>query len=178
MDGKVLVAYATKYGATAEIAEKIGEVLGEAGLCVDVLAADKVREVRDYEAVVLGSGVYMGRWRKAAAKFLKANERALGEMPVWLFSSGPTNEGDPVELLEGWRFPKSLQPVAESIGARDTAVFHGVLEAAKLGFIERWIIKKVKAPVGDFRDWEAIRSWARAVADELTKARQDDGGDS
>jgi len=98
---------------------------------------------------------------------LKANEEMLAERPVWLFSSGPTGEGDAVELTDGWRFPKALQPIADRIGPRDVAVFHGVLDAKKMNFIEKWMIKKVEAPLGDFRDWDAITSWAEAIADAL-----------
>jgi menaquinone-dependent protoporphyrinogen oxidase len=170
MDSQVLVAYATKYGATAEIAEKIGQVLRQAGLRTDVLPTNRVNDLTPYKAVVLGSAVYVGQWRKEAATFLKANEKALAERPVWLFSSGPTGEGDPVELMKGWRFPKALQPIADRIHARDIAIFHGVLDRKKLNLIERWMIKKVKAPLGDFRDWDAITSWATAIADVLKEA--------
>jgi len=167
MNTQVLVAYATKYGATAEIAEKIGQVLRQAGLRTDVLPADRVSNLTPYKAVVLGSAVYIGRWRKEAAKFLKANETVLAEKPVWLFSSGPTGEGDPVELAQGWRFPGKLQPIADRIGPHDIAIFHGAMDVNKLNFIEKWMIKNVKAPLGDYRDWEAITAWATAIADEL-----------
>jgi menaquinone-dependent protoporphyrinogen oxidase len=169
MEKQVLVAYATKHGGTAEIAERIGEALREEGLITDVLPADGVSDPAPYRAVVLGSGVYMGRWRKEAAGFLKANEQLLAERPVWLFSSGPTDEGDPMELTDGWRLPGALQPAADRIQPRDIAVFHGVLDEKKLGFFERWIIKNVKAPLGDFRDWEAITAWAKAIATELNE---------
>jgi menaquinone-dependent protoporphyrinogen oxidase len=167
---KVLVAYASKYGATAEIAEKIGQVLCEAGLDTDVLPADRVGDLTPYKAVVLGSAVYIGMWQKKAATFLKANEKALAERPVWLFSSGPAGEGDPVELTQGWRFPKSLQPVADRIGPRDIAVFHGNVDIEKVNFIEKAAIRNVKAPFGDFRDWEAIAAWATGIADVLKEA--------
>jgi menaquinone-dependent protoporphyrinogen oxidase len=170
MDTQVLVAYATKYGATAEIAEIIGEVLRQAGLRADVRPAEKVSDVSAYQAVVLGSAVYIGRWRKQATKFLNANEKALAERPVWLFSSGPTGEGDPVELLKGWRLPGGLQPVADRIQPRDIAVFHGAVNVDDLNFIERWMIKNVKSPVGDFRDWEAITAWAEGIAAALKEA--------
>ncbi|MCL4505492.1 MAG: flavodoxin domain-containing protein [Chloroflexi bacterium] len=94
MNNKVLVAYATKYGATAEIAEKIGQTLRSAGLQVDVVPANKVGNPGAYDAVVLGSAVYVGGWRKEAVAFLEANEAALKTRPVWFFSSGPTGEGD------------------------------------------------------------------------------------
>jgi len=167
MDVQVLVAYATKYGATAEIAERIGQVLREAGLRADVLPADRVGDLTPYQAVVLGSAVYIGQWRKEAAKFLRANETVLAEKPVWLFSSGPTGEGDPVELVQGWRFPGKLQPIADRIQPRDVAVFHGAVDGGRLNFIEKWMLKNVKAPIGDFRDWDAIAAWAASIADAL-----------
>ena len=169
MDVQILVAYATKHGATAEIAEKIGQVLRQAGLSPDVLPADRVSDLIPYKAVVLGSAVYAGRWRKEAATFLEANEKALAERPVWLFSSGPTGEGDPVELLKGWRLPEAQQAVADRIEPRDVAVFHGVLDTKTLGLAEKLIVKGIKAPVGDFRDWDAITSWAEAIAGALKK---------
>ena len=169
MDIQVLVAYATKYGATAEIAEKIGQVLGQAGLRTHVLPTDRVSDLTPYNAVVLGSAVYVGQWRKEAATFLEANEKKLAERPVWLFSSGPTGEGDPVQLMKGWRFPEAQQPIADRIRARDIAFFHGVLDMKKLSLAEQLIVKGIKAPVGDFRDWDAITSWAAAMADALKK---------
>ena len=167
MENQVLVAYATKYGATAEIAEKIGQVLHEAGLPADVLPADRVSDIAAYEAVVLGSAVYIGRWRKEAAKFLKANAKDLAQKPVWLFSSGPTGEGDPAELTQGWQFPGALQELADQVQPRDVALFHGSVDVHKMSFIEKWMIKNVKSPTGDFRDWDAISTWAAAIATEL-----------
>ena len=167
MQKNVLVAYGTKYGATAEIAEKIAEVLAGTGLKCDVRSADKVSDLSAYSAVVLGSGVYIGRWRKEAARFLQTHEAELAQRPVWLFSSGPTGEGDPAELLQGWRFPSSLQPVIDHIQPRDIAVFHGALDASKLNFLEKWMLNRIKTPVGDFRDWDTISAWAIEIGKEL-----------
>jgi menaquinone-dependent protoporphyrinogen oxidase len=167
MGVQVLVAHATKYGATAEIAEKIGEVFHQAGLGADVLAADGVGDLTPYTAVVLGSAVYAGQWRKEAVTFLETNEQWLAERPVWLFSSGPLGEGDPVELMNGWRFPEAQQPIADRIQPRDIAFFHGALDMKKLGLAEKLIVKALKAPAGDFRDWDAITAWAAGIADAL-----------
>ena len=167
MSDRVLVAFGSKHGATAEIAEAIAEVIREAGIDVDVLRAGTVKDLAPYAAVVLGSGVYIGKWQKEAVRFLEAQEAGLAERPVWLFSSGPSGEGDPVELLKGWRLPEAQQPVADRIAPRDIAVFHGSIDPAKLGIIEKQMIKMVKAPAGDFRDWDAIRAWAAGVASEL-----------
>lgn len=167
MNTKILVAYATKYGATAGIADKIGQVLGEAGLNVDVLPVGQVKDLDSYQAVILGSAAYIGRWRKEAAKFLKSKEKALAEKLVWLFSSGPTEKGNIEDLMKGWRFPKSLQPIADRIQPNDITIFHGATDIEKLSWIEKWMIKKVKAPIGDFRDWDAITSWAKGIANTI-----------
>ena len=169
MDIQVLVAYATKYGATAEIAEKIGQVLRQAGLRTDVLPVNHIKDPTPYKAIVLGSAVYTGQWRKEAAKFLQANETVLAERQVWLFSSGPTGQGDPVELLKDWRLPKSLQPIADRIRPRDIAVFHGEVDLKKLNFIEKEMLKTAKALSGDFRDWNAISTWAGTISDVLLR---------
>ena len=170
MSNQILVTYATKHGATAEIAEKIGQVLLQAGLHTDVLPTDRVSDLTPYNAVVLGSAVYIGQWRKKAATFLKTNESMLAEKLVWLFSSGPTSEGEPMELMNGWCFPKTLQPIADRIRPRDIAIFHGDVKLKELNSIEKWMIKNVKAPIGDFRDWDAITSWAETIADAQKNA--------
>ena len=167
LSATALVAFGTKYGATTGIAEKIGDVLRGRGLEVDVVAASRAGDLAQYSAVVIGSGVYIGSWRKDAANFMKANEKKLAELPVWLFSSGPTGAGDPVALLKGWTFPPGLQPTADNIQPRDIAVFGGALDMHRLNPVERFMIKNVKAPAGDFRDWTAITAWASGIAETL-----------
>ena len=168
MDKNILVTYASKYGATKEIAGKIGEVLRQQGLQLDVLPVDGVQDLNGYGAIILGSAVYIGKWQREAVKFLQTHETSLFERPVWLFSSGPTGEGNPVELVEGVRLPAALQPVADRIQPRDIAVFHGHINLDKINFIEKWAIKSlVKKPFGDFRDWDLIISWATMIANEL-----------
>lgn len=167
MSRKALVAYGSKHGSTAEIAETIGQVLTEAGLDVDVRSAETVNDVTPYQAVILGSAVYAGQWRKEAARFLESHQSELAQRPVWLFSSGPSGEGDPVELLDGWRLPESEKPIADRVSPRDVAVFHGNIDPDRLNLAERLIVKAVKGEFGDFRDWEAIRGWASEIASSL-----------
>jgi menaquinone-dependent protoporphyrinogen oxidase len=167
MEAQVLVAFATKYGATQEIAEKIGEVLRQAGLPTQVLPADQIGDLSAYQAVVLGSAVYAGQWRKEAVEFLETNQGALAERPVWLFSSGPTGEGDPAKLMSGWSFPEAQRAVAKRIQPRDIAFFHGEIDTKKLNLAEKLIVKGIKAPTGDFRDWQAITTWATGIAEAL-----------
>jgi menaquinone-dependent protoporphyrinogen oxidase len=165
---KVLVAYASKYGATAEIAEKIGEVLRQSGLEADVLRADRVPDLAVYAAVVLGSAVYAGMWRKEAVQLLEGNQIALAGRPVWLFSSGPTGKGDPVQLLGGWRFPTAQQAIADRIQPRDLAVFHGKIDMERLSLAEKLMVKAVKGQAGDSREWDAIAAWAADIARTLS----------
>jgi menaquinone-dependent protoporphyrinogen oxidase len=164
MSVKVLVAYATKHGATAEIAERIGEVLEQAGVSAEVRPVGQVKDLDAYGAVVLGSAVYIGRWRKEASKFVKVNENQLSRVPVWIFSSGPTGKGDPVELTQGWRLPKSLEPIIDRIKPREIVVLHGGIDPRKMKGLERWMIDKVGAAAEDSRDWKSIETWAGAIA--------------
>ncbi len=167
MENNVLLAFASKYGATVEIATRIGLRLSEVGLEVDVRPAERVEDLGAYRAVVLGSAVYLGQWRREAADFMEIHEIALRERMVWLFSSGPTGEGDPVELTNGWRFPEALEPLAGRIRPIDIACFGGKLDVTNLNFAEKLIVKRVKAPMGDFRDWASIDGWTGSIAASL-----------
>jgi menaquinone-dependent protoporphyrinogen oxidase len=169
MTSQILIAYGSKHGSTAEIAEKIGQVLRESGHAVDVLPIKKIKQIDQYQAVILGSGIYIGYWMKAAASFLKKYENDLKSKAVWIFSSGPTGDADVETLLQGWTFPKGLQPVVDRIQPREVVTFHGRLDPQKMNFWERWIINKVNAPLGDFRDWEKVVLWAEGIAHSLGK---------
>jgi menaquinone-dependent protoporphyrinogen oxidase len=169
MAKKILVAYGTRYGATAGIAERIGEVLKKAGFTVDVASADKAGEPGGYDAVILGSALYIGQWRKEAANYLAKHEQALAKLPVWLFSSGPAGKGDVKELMNGFTFPEKLKPVAERTKPRDNTVFHGVVDFKKLNFLEKFVMNNMKIVEGDYRDWTAIDAWAEGIAKELKK---------
>lgn len=170
MEQRVLVAYASKYGSTQDIAEAIGRTLREAGFQADVARCKDVKDLSPYTAVVLGSAVYIGRWRREAADFLRYSEATLAKLPVWLFSSGPTGEGDLEDLMHGWHFPEALEPIAERIAPRDIAVFHGALDRSKLNPFDAFIIRTVKAPTGDFRDLDAVAAWAQRIARSLQEA--------
>lgn len=172
----VLVTYATKHNSTAEIAAALGEEIRSAGFPVDVLPVTDVDDLVPYDAVVLGSAVYMGSWLNEAAKFLKNYEEDLAERYVWLFSSGPTGEGNPYELLEGWNFPVNLEEIADRVGPREVKLFSGRLNSDQLGWSERMIYRLVKAPTGDYRNWDTIRGWARQIATVLANVSTPVGG--
>lgn len=163
----ILVTYASKYGTTAEIAEKIAEVLRGSDLTISILPAAEVQDVSSYETVILGSGVYAGHWLKDAVTFLESNEKTLTTRSVWVFSSGPTGEGDPIEIMHSWRFPEAQQATLERINPKDITLFHGKIDMHALHLGDKLIIKAVRAKVGDFRDWEAISAWAKGIITEL-----------
>jgi menaquinone-dependent protoporphyrinogen oxidase len=169
MANKVLVGYASKYGATKEIAEKIGEALKKDDIAVDVLPLKNIKKLAEYQAAVIGSAVYIGQWYKPAAKFFKKNEKALAAMPVWIFSAGPSGKGDPIELSKGWKYPIALKPIIDNINPREIAVFHGTLNVEKMSGLEKWVVQRVGGDFGDFRDWEMINAWAKKVAEALKK---------
>lgn len=164
----ILVAYASQNQSTAEIARKMGAILQQQGLDVTVtdIAQENVR-VTDYEAVILGSAVYIGNWMKPAAAFLKDHADALAQRPTWLFSSGPTGDGEPADIINGWYFPENLKDIAERIQPREYILFHGKLDNDDLNWLQRMMIKNVKAPLGDFRDWESIEHKAQDIAEAL-----------
>jgi menaquinone-dependent protoporphyrinogen oxidase len=162
---RVLVAYGSKHGATAEIAEVIGRRLADAGLAVDVMQAGRVRSLEDYEAVVLGSAVYAGRWRADALRLLSRPQ--LRDRQVWLFSSGPAGE-DPADPAAAERFtrPKRVERAAADIGAREHVVFGGKVDE-DAGFVRKRMARKIPPELRDRRDWEQIQGWADSIAAAL-----------
>ena len=162
---RILVSGASKHDATADIATRIGSVLESAGLDVTVAPPASVESIDGYDAIVLGSGVYVGRWLGDANAFVDRFRSALIAKPVWLFSSGPL--GSPVPKPAGE--PEGMAELALAIFAQEHRTFAGRLDRARLGLGEKAVTRVVRAPYGDFRDWEVIDAWARSIADELAR---------
>lgn len=163
----ILIAYASRYGSTRDIAEAVARVLRERGMAVDVRPAGEVVRLEGYHAVVLGSALYSGGWLEDARELLESFQDELAELPVWLFSSGPTTPGDPVEALAGWRYPEELRGLITSLRPRDVALFAGKLDPDTLN-LQDWLINRsMRGVSGDFRDWARIEAWAARLADQL-----------
>lgn len=167
MPTSVLVAYGTTNGSTAQIAEAVAEVLRKEGLTVDLSPAGSVTDVTPYGAVVVGGGLYAGRWHRDARRFVRRNRRELARRPLWLFSSGP---------LDASASERDIPPVGGvrrtmiRLGARGHVTFGGCLEEGARGRIAQSIVRHGKG--GDFRDFGAIEGWAARIADELLKPQE------
>jgi menaquinone-dependent protoporphyrinogen oxidase len=163
----VLIAVASRHGSTAEIAEVIGADLRQSGLEVDVLDAGHLKSIEPYDAAIVGSAVYMGNWLAEARSFVARHQPRLATIPVWLFSSGPIGADQPQPASP----PAHLEELIHATNARGHRTFVGMLDKDKLSLGERLIATVVRAPAGDYRDWDEIDAWARDIAAELRAAQ-------
>lgn len=174
---KVLVAYASRHGATAGIAERVAGTLSEAGLTTDLADVEQVADAASYDAFVVGGATYMFHWMKPAVAFVRRHRHHLATHPTWLFSSGPLGterfDEEGTDALVAAR-PKEFEELEGLVHPRGTTVFFGAWDpdAPPIGAAERMMrlmpAGRQALPAGDFRDWEAIEAWARGVAEDLT----------
>jgi len=165
---RVLVAYATKHHSTAEIAEAIADELRARGHAAE--AAEAGHATADgFDAVVLGSAMYLGRWRREARHFLAHERQRLEALPFWVFSSGPIGEpkADPSPEDEKWIEPRKVVEQVEELGAREHLVFGGRVPDDPGNFVERSLLENTPEEFRDLRDWDEIRAWAGRIADAL-----------
>ncbi len=162
MGSRVLVAYATRMGGTAGIADAIGGELRRAGHDVDVRDVAEVGDVSDYHVVIVGSALYVRRWRRSAVRFLRRHAAELRRRQVWLFHSGPLGpDKDSTQTMPG-----NVARLVRRIGAVPPVTFAGRLERPTAhGPVARWLASGELA--GDFRDWDRITSWAHALHDAI-----------
>ena len=158
---RVLVTYGSKRGGTGGLARSLGTALGEQGCDVDVLAPDEVPGLDAYDAVIVGGGLYAGRWHRRARRFVKRNARLLAQRPTYLFSSGPLDESarqkeiPPVPMV---------QDLMDRVGARGHMTFGGYLAPDAKGFPASAM---AKSRAGDWRDPDQITEWATAIVRQL-----------
>jgi menaquinone-dependent protoporphyrinogen oxidase len=173
---RVLIAFASRYGATMGIAENIAVTLRRQGIEATAQPAEQAADPVGYDAVIIGSAVYYFRWMKPAVDFVRLNRTALANLPVWLFSSGPLGVKEKDEKGRDMReflVPREIAEFRQAINPRDHRVFFGAFDSTKLGFTHR-LISKLPAnrddalfPRGDFRNWAEIEGWSNSIADAL-----------
>jgi len=171
---RVLVVYASRHGATAGIAERIGEILRSAGIEVVVEDAALVPEPAGFDAYVVGSAAYIGKWEKAATAYVDRYEALLASKPCWLFSSGPVGterldkKGN--SLLDD---PSTVVDLKPRLKPRGTQVFFGAWDpSVPSATLAERIVRQLPAikdllPTGDYREWPLIEAWARGIAAEI-----------
>jgi menaquinone-dependent protoporphyrinogen oxidase len=167
---RILVAFATRYGSTEQVADEIGATFREHGIDVHVRKASEVGELRHYRAVVLGAPFYMGEWHADALAFLEKHQPALVQMPVAIFALGPINEDDDIASAQE-QFENVLEKCPWLIPDA-SAMFGGKYDPSRLSFTHKLLAMLPASPLHglgatDLRDWPVIRTWAHSVAEQL-----------
>jgi menaquinone-dependent protoporphyrinogen oxidase len=157
----ILLAYATRYGSTQEVAEAITTTLRQDGIKVDIQSMQAIKNLDNYTAVVMGAAIYNTRWHPEAHKFLSKYQETLKQLPVAIFALGPLSTSDAAMLrsrrqldMELEKYPW-LKPVA-------VEMFVGKSDPSKLGIFDRLFSK-----ASDHRDWKAVHAWANALTAQL-----------
>ena len=163
---RVLVAVASRHGGTREMGDVVAGALRDAGLDVDEVEPDEVEQVSGYDAVVLGSAVYVGRLALGLRDLVDRQAGQLRDVPTWLFWSGPVGEQATPPAA-----PDDVAEVAKTLDVRGVQMFPGRLERAELNISERALVALVRAKPGDYRDLEVVAEWAGTIAAELTGGR-------
>jgi menaquinone-dependent protoporphyrinogen oxidase len=174
MKNRLLVAYGSRCGSTGGVAESIGKVLSTAGNEVDVRLVKDVNDLSPYQAVIVGSAIRMGKWLPEAIEFIKTHEDAMSHITVAYFAVCMTMKDDTAENRSkalGYLDPVRKQfPYLKPV---DIGLFAGAVDYKKLSFAYSVILKVKGVPEGDFRNWEAIRTWAAGVSPMLDSSRSD-----
>jgi len=172
MKKRILITYGSRCGSTGGVAEAIGQVLSKAGNGVDVCPVKEVNDLTPYQAVIAGSAIRMGKWLPEAVAFVKTHQNTLSRVPVAYFAVCLTMRDDTVENRR--KSLGFLDPVCKQfpqVKPVDIGLFAGAVDYKKLSFAYSLILKVKGAPEGDFRNWDAIRTWAAGVSPMLDSSR-------
>lgn len=162
-----LVTYASRYGSTRGVAERIADRLRARGCRVELRPVDEVRGLGGYAGVVFGSAVFDQRWMPEGEAFVRNNADALSGCPVWFFSVGTFGDRKPLIGPLMKREPKGIAEFTRAIGPRDYRVFAGVIDRHQWPFGSRLFYHALGGRLGDNRDWPAIDAWAESIAQAL-----------
>lgn len=163
MDTQILVAYASGSGSTAEVAEAIAAEIEKEGLNTIVQNVIEVDSVAPYSGVVIGSSIRFGRWLPEAIACLEHIKTEIGDKPIAYFTTCLTLVDDTKEnrqIVLDYMEPLLIK-IAPDIKPIGLGLFAGSLDPA------RQAIMVSDGPLGDFRNWDAIREWAQKIAARL-----------
>ena len=174
MKSSVLIAFATRSGTTAEVAEAIATAMKESGVPAEILAVSQVNSLTGREALILGAPLYIGRFPKEFRRFLRVHRDALSTMRPWLFVLGPTRN-EPKDFEAARKQAEKQLAQYPRLHPADLHVFGGRWSTASLPFPFS-LMKRLpgnplsKIPADDIRDWAAIRAWATGIAKQISPA--------
>lgn len=165
----VLVAFESRFGATAEVARVVGDELAARGFAVSVRRASEVIDPSPYAAVIVGAPVYSRRWLAAASAWVRAHGEVLRGRPLWFFALGiRVPDGPHANQRHTVRLLRRLHQLVPGLEPRRIGLFAGSVNPAIVGLREQLQLRVFQPRTGDFRDWDKIRAWARGVADEVS----------
>jgi menaquinone-dependent protoporphyrinogen oxidase len=166
---KVIIGYASKHGYTAEAANVIGDALREKGLKVDVKPVEEIKDIKEYEFVVLGTAVKGEKVLPAAEDFMERFRADLREKPAAYFAlsmlmAEPSEENKKrvAAVMNGLRYESRPW---------DLGLFPGVRDPENLPVVLKWSLKKTKGMVGDFRDIKGMKVWAERLAKKIVEGK-------
>lgn len=161
MPKRILVTYATRAGSSAGVADALGSELRRRGLDVYIQPVTASPTLDEYEAVILGSAIRMANWLPEMVEFIKANQSVLRLRRVALFTVHILNTGaDETSRAARLAYMNTVRPLLNPV---DEVFFTGRIDLGTLSFVDRLMVKMVKSPIGDFRDWDGIRAWSSAI---------------
>lgn len=172
MTPKILVAYATRAGSTAEVADAIGKKLAAGGAMVDVKPIKKVQTLNGYQAIVLGSAIRRGAVLPEVTGFIKTNKDALEKIPVACFIVCMILRENTEENRK--KAASYLEPLRTDLSFVDTGLFAGKLDYSKLNFVDAFVVEHIiGTPEGDLRDWKQINTWAINLLPKLINTKKE-----
>jgi menaquinone-dependent protoporphyrinogen oxidase len=172
---KILIAYASEFGTTGEVAVAIGDVLCQEGNTVETKWVKNVKDLNNYDAVIIGTPIHKGNWMSEGKKFMKANKKILQQLPVaYFFTCLVLHKENPKGDIEAKEYSDKLQALVPQVKPVNVGGFAGVLDYSDMGFFNRLALKiilsKKGVKEGDYRDWDAIHAWAKDTQLKLNLA--------
>lgn len=173
---KILVAYASQFGSTGGVAEAIAEVLRGGGATVEAKQIENVKDLNAYDAVIIGSAIQYDRWMPEAAEFVTVNQDILSKLPVAFFFTCLTlSRQTEKSRRQAMAYADKISTSFSRVKPLDVGRFAGALNYSKMSFFSRSLAKILmtilRVPEGDYRDWHAIRSWAKDIGSKLSGGR-------